>query len=240
MDGMSELFFGRTYGVVGMMFAALQILSTALMCAAAILVGRRNQVGWWMVAASFLPSSAGALLSSMSALPGSPGAWFLNLLCAGILLLLGAGIGALGHLSFLKFPPVTPTTRNIALRPFRASDLLLPLLAAAVFSVSSVLSLAASQPRIGNPMPVGLLAIVAVTSLLGGLLAAGLIGLAQRSRWAWFLVFASSLLGMAGATISAGGAVLMFLYLVLAAASVCGWRRWGAIAVQPAKVTGAI
>lgn len=234
MDGLSELLFGRFYGNLGGMVVAARLFAVIMSCAALFLLGRRNQIGWWLLIAGVLPSSTLALFTTIGPLASTPAAFLLNAVSVAIPLLLTLGVGIYGFLSFQKFPLLSSTTRNIALRPFSPADLLLPVLVAIAAAVGSMLSTAAIFLSFtGELPPASMLLTLLTTGLLLSLMTAGVMGLAQLSRWAWFLVAAASLVQIFGATMSANGSVVIFLTLVQGVLAVYGWVRWGTIPKAP-------
>ncbi|MFB9164222.1 hypothetical protein [Arthrobacter psychrochitiniphilus] len=230
MDGMSDLLFCRTSGTLSVIVVSLNVLSVAVMCAALALLGRRNQLGWWLVAAGFICASAAALINNVSSAGGSTVVLALTLISLVITLVLTAGVGVYGLLMFQKFPPANSMIRDFTLRRFATSDLLFPLLVAILYTGVSLLATLSIFLRFSaSTPPVGVLGILALNGFLFGLLPAGLLGLAQRSRWGWFLIAAASLTGIVGTTLSAGGSVLIFLFLAQGLLALYGWGRWGSI-----------
>lgn len=228
MDVLGELLFGRLRDSTAVILAALRILGVLLMCAALWLLGRRNEVGWWLATGAFLlPGLAELFIPrgySTSSLP------VLMVHVAGnvLVLVLTAGVGVYGLLSFRKLPLTAPSTRAITLPKFRASHILAPLILAIVYAAASLLMIGAlfMARTPSSPFPVGTLLL---SGVITGLLPAGLLALAHRSHWAWFLIVAASLISIVGTTATAQGSVLIFLYLLQAVLAVYGWARWGAI-----------
>ena len=139
-------------------------------------------------------------------------------LCVGLALLARRHEAGWWLLSFQKYPLTAARLRGITLRRFRGSDLLAPLAVAVIFAVATMLpflSWHASSTLILGP-GTDLMAFF-VSAVLLGLLPAGLLGLAHRSRWAWFLIVISTLVSIVGAVLA----------VLLAAPVPCGaCRQW--------------
>ena len=236
MDGMSELLFGRISGPLEAAVTVFSLVGVLTLCVGLALLARRHEAGWWLVAGSFVFSELAALLGQLNLLSlGTNTASSIFLIAAGtaVRLFLGAGIGIYGLLSFQKYPLTAPRLRGITLRRFRGSDLLAPLAVAVIFAVATMLpflSWHASSTLILGP-GTDLMAFF-VSAVLLGLLPAGLLGLAHRSRWAWFLIVISTLVSIVGAVLAASGSVLIFLSIAVVALAIYGWGAWKSIPAQ--------
>lgn len=235
MDGMSDLLFGRLDGGFSVVVVVARLLATAMVCAALVLLARRNQVGWWLLVGSVLPSGTTALIGLLNSAGGSLGAVAVSMLSMTIWLLLTLGVGVYGFLSFQKFPPVTSSVRDITLRRFTGPDLVLPLLVALVYAIGSILATATIfRGFTGDSPPVTLILTLGATGFMLGLLPAGFAGLAQRSRWAWFLIAVASIVDILGATLAANGSAIIFLLLAQTALALYGWGKWRGMPEEPA------
>lgn len=232
-----ELLFGRIDGGPSVIFIAARLIGVLLVCAALFLLGRRGELGWWLAGAGFA-------LPALSGFPGifgngihSPAGLLLSAAGFVIPLLLSLGVAAYGLLLFRKHPLESGMVRAISLRRSGAFEVLSPLLLAVVYGAATMLSTVALFINILGAdalsrLPLGQMMF---SGIAAGLLPAALLGLANRSRWAWFLVVAASALSVLGTVIQAAGSVLIFLYLAQAALALYGWSRWGAIPVQGAS-----
>lgn len=231
MDGMGDLLFGRVDGGLDMVVVALRIAGVLLMCAALVLLGRRHELGWWLAAGAFLMPG----LADIAQFPGtgisSPMALFSYVIGNAVPVLLTIGVAFYGLLSFQKFPLSAPLTRAITVQPFRAVDIAAPLVVALACGAASMIAVISLYLNFSGPltlsrMPLGALMM---SGFFYGLLPAGLLGLADRSRWAWFLVVAASAFAIWGTVASAQGSVLIFLHLAQGALAVYGWGRWAGL-----------
>ncbi|AIY01933.1 hypothetical protein ART_2334 [Arthrobacter sp. PAMC 25486] len=246
MYGIFELLFGRVDGGLSLAIVVLRILGVLLMCASLFLLGRRNELGWWLAGAAFLLSGFSGVTGIFGNGAPTPASLLLSVAGFVIPLVLSVGVAMYGLLLFRKHPLESGLTRAITLKQPRALDFLSPLLLAVVYGAATMLSMIAIFINILGAdalsrFPLGQMML---TGIVAGLLPAALLGLANRSRWAWFLVVAVSALSMAGIVVHAAGSVLIFLYLCQGALALYGWGRWGAIPRQtvsssptPAKPT---
>lgn len=238
MDGMSELLFGRMVGPFEPVVVAMSVVGTLAMCGALVFLARRRELGWWLVAGSFLLSGLSRLLNQLATGAPTPQSLILFAVGAVIPMVLGIGLGIYGLLSFQKFPLTAPSTRGITLRRFSASTVLAPLAMAVVFTLASLIPVVSLRAAYGEGMQLslGLLLVSLISGFLLGLLPAGLLGLAHRSRWAWFLTAVSALASIGATVLTAGGSVLIFLFFATAVLAFFGWGRWGSIPEQkPAR-----
>lgn len=228
---MLELLFGTIDGFGDAASTFLSIAGTMALCAALFLLGRRNEVGWWLVAGAYGLWALSALLTFSPGRELSMVGLALFVLGLAVPLFVGVGIGIYGLLLFQKFPRGAALTRGIALRPFTGGDVLAPLATALVFGLASllpILSIFASFGRF-QQLPAAALLSTVLFGTVAGLLPAALVGLAHRCRWAWWLLVAPALLDIYSAVRMAGGSVKMLLYMAIIALAVYGWRRWGAL-----------
>ncbi len=237
MDSMFDLLFGRISGGLDAGIMALSLLGSLSLCAALFLLGRRNETAWWLVAAAYLLWGMSSLLGFSPRMLDSVLSLLLFLLGVAIPLILGIGVGIYGLLLFRRFPRSAPMTRTITLRTFTGSELLLPLAVALAFGLASMIPVLSVFAEYGlwEQIPLTSLATIIVAGTLGGLLPGGLVGLAQRGRWAWFLLVFPPLLEIYTTVVSAGGSVKIFLSIATIAVAVLGWARWGAV---PAETQG--
>ncbi|WP_343318581.1 hypothetical protein AAFM46_14770 [Arthrobacter sp. TMP15] len=228
---MSDLLFGRLDTGMSTLFVAFRIVSALLMCAAIILLGRRNQLGWWLVAVAFLMPG----LAELANIPGSsirsPLALLLFVSSIAVPLALTIGVGIYGLVAFQKFPRDSELTRAITLRQYKPTNLVAPLLMAVVYTATSLIAVVSIYLSF-SPSNLPVITMV-VSGFLYGLLPAGMLGLARRSRWAWFLVASSAFVSLAGTVLAAQGSVLIFLFFAQACLAIYGWQRWGAIVSAP-------
>lgn len=234
MDGMSELLFGRVDGALEATVVAMSLAGTLLMCVALAFLARRHELGWWFVSGSYLLAGPAALLGSPTLGMATPLTLVLYAAAAAIPLALGIGLGIYGLLSFRKFPLTDPKTRGITLRRFTPTALLAPLAVAAVFALASLIPLLSLYATYGRHLQLGLGIVLTplISSFLIGLLPAGLLGLAHRGRWAWFLIVVSALVSIVDAVLSAGGSVRMFLLIATIALAVYGWGQWKSLPAE--------
>ncbi|MDO5754293.1 hypothetical protein [Arthrobacter sp.] len=231
---MSELLFGRMTGPFDTVIVAMSVVGTLAMCGALAFLARRHELGWWLVTGSFLFSGLSTLLSLLTTGAPTPQSLILFAIGALIPMVLGIGLGFYGLLSFQKFPLTAPRTRGITLHRFSASTILAPLAMAAVFALASLIPVVSLRVAYGEGMQLslGLLLMSLISGFLLGLLPAGLLGLAHRSRWAWLLIAVSALASIGATVLTARGSVLIFLFFAMAVLAFFGWGRWGSI---PAK-----
>lgn len=231
---MSELLFGRVDGVLEATVMALSLLGILLMCVALAFLARRHELGWWLVSGSYLLTGVAKLLDPPTLGMTTPMTLVLYAVAAAIPLVLGIGLGIYGLLSFQKFPLTAPMTRGITLHRFTPTALLAPLAVAAVFAAASLIPLLSLYGAYGRHQQLGSGPALAplITSLLIGLLPAGLLGLAHRGRWAWFLIVISALASIGSAVLSAGGSVRMFLLIATIALAVYGWGQWKSLPAE--------
>ncbi|WP_104086376.1 nicotinamide mononucleotide transporter [Arthrobacter sp. GMC3] len=229
MNGLGEILFGPVGSSLSIVALGLKILGALIMCAALALLARRSELGWWLAIGSFAMS----LLAGTFAVPvdflSSAAIVTLYIVGSWIPPLVGAAVSVYGLLWFRKAPETQPLTRDVSLRRFTPDTLVPPLLVAVIFAAANlipvlILNASGSGPNLQIP-----LTPMFVSGFLGGFLAAGLLGLANRSRWAWFLIAAAALVSIAGTTLAAQGSVLIFIYLAQAVLAVYGWGRWGGI-----------
>ncbi|WP_139244365.1 hypothetical protein [Arthrobacter alpinus] len=234
MDSMFDLLFGRISGGLDAGIMALSLLGSLALCAALFLLGRRNEIAWWLVAGAYVLWGLSSLLGFSPRALDSVLSLLLFLLGVAIPLILGIGAGIYGLLLFQRFPRQAPMTRAVTLRTFKGTELVLPLAVALVFGLASSLPVLSVFAEYGlwDQVPLPSLATIIVTGTLGGLLPGGLVGLAQRGRWAWFLLVIPPLLDIYSSVITAGGSVKIFLSIATIALAVLGWARWGAVPAE--------
>lgn len=234
---MLELLFGRISSGLDLGIIALSILGSLALCAALLLLGRRNELGWWLVAGAYLMWGASSVLSFPPRSIDSPLALILFALGIAVPLFLGVGIGVYGLLSFQKYPRDAPLTRAIGLRQFKGTDLVAPLAVAVVFGIAALIPALSTFATFGlwDQLPPGAVLTVFIWGILGGLLPAGLVGLAHRCRWAWFLLVVPPLVDIYSAVVTAGGSVKIFLSIATIGLAVYGWGRWGGIPAAPVQ-----
>ncbi|MFC8302916.1 hypothetical protein ACFUCV_04430 [Specibacter sp. NPDC057265] len=228
---MLELLFGSINGFADAAAVSLSLAGTLVLCVALLLLGRRSEVGWWLVPAVYGLQAISALLTYSTGWAVSVLGLALFVAGAAVPLLLGAGIGLYGLLLFRKFPREAPLTRAIALRPFSPFDVVAPLSTAVVFGLAALLpllSVFASLGRFTQLPPAALLNTV-LFGVLAGLLPAGLVGLAHRCRWAWLLLVLPCLLDIYSAVLTAAGSAAMLLSMAAIVLALYGWKRWGAL-----------
>jgi hypothetical protein len=237
MDSMFDLLFGRISGGLDAGILALSLLGSLALCAALFLLGRRNETAWWLVAGAYLLWGMSSFLGLSPRMLDSGLSLLLFFLGVAIPLILGIGVGLYGLLCFRRFPLPAPMTRTITLRTFKGTELLLPLAVALAFGLAFLIPVLSvfAQYGLWDQVPLATLATVIVTGTLGGLLPGGLVGLAQRGRWAWFLLVIPPLLDMYSSVISAGGSVKIFLSIATIALAVLGWVRWGAVPAETSQ-----
>lgn len=234
MDSLSDLLFGRVDGALEAAVVALALAGTLMMCVALALLARRHELGWWLAAGSYLLSGVAQLLNPPTLGMTTPMTLVLYAVAAAIPMVLGIGLGIYGLLSFQKFPLTAPLTRGITLRRFTPTALLAPLAVAAVFAVASLIPLLSLYATYGSRLQLGFgpVLIPLISSFLIGLLPGGLLGLAHRGRWAWFLIVVSALVSLGDAVLSAGGSVRMFLLIATIALAVYGWGQWKSLPAE--------
>ncbi|PYI67913.1 hypothetical protein CVV68_08620 [Arthrobacter livingstonensis] len=244
MDGIGDILFGPIYSAPQALSLGLRILGVLIMCAALVFLGRRSELGWWLVIASFAMS----LLSGMLSLPfgflSSPLGVVLYIVGSWIPLLVGAAVAWYGLLCFRRAAVAGPMVRDLYLRNFHATDAAAPLVVAVVFAAAGLIP--AMVLNSGSPGAYGSgpglsipLAPLFLSGFLQGFLPAGLVGLAHRSRWAWLLIAASAVFAMAGIALSARGSVLIFLFMAQAALALYGFVAWGRLRRDSAVKAGA-
>lgn len=228
---MLELLFGNVNGFADSAATFLSIAGTLVLCAALVLLGKRNEVGWWLVAGAYGLWALSSLLMFSTDRTTSLLGLLLFVLGIAVPLFLGAGIGIYGLLLFRKFPREAPLTRAIALRPWSGRDVLAPLATALVFGIASLIPVLSIFASFGSfqQLPLAALFSILGSGILAGLLPAGLVGLAHRCRWAWFLLVTPALLDIYSTVLTAGGSVKILLSLVTIALAVYGWRCWASL-----------
>ena len=231
MDGMSELLFGHMNGPFDAVVVAMSVVATLAMCGALVFLARRHELGWWLVAGSFLLSGLSTLLNLLTTGAPTPQSLILFAVGAVIPMVLGVGLGIYGLLSFQKFPLTARSTRGITLHRFSAAAVLAPLAIAVVFALASLIPVVSLRAAYGEAvqLSLGLLLTSLISGFLLGLLPAGLLGLAHRGRWAWFLIAVSALVNIGATVLTATGSVLIFLFFAMAVLAFFGWGRWGSI-----------
>ncbi|MGO2540627.1 MAG: hypothetical protein ACTH8J_05730 [Specibacter sp.] len=231
MDGMGELLFGRVDGGLGVAVVALRIAGVLLMCAALVLLGRRHELGWWLAAGAFLMPGLANIAQFPATIISSPMALALYAIGIAVPLVLTIGVAFYGLLSFQKLPLSAPMTRAVTPQPFRFTDIVAPLVVALACAAASMIAVISLYLNFSGPLTLSRLPLGAlmVSGFFYGLLPAGLLGLAHRSRWAWFLVVAGSAFAILGTAASAQGSVLIFLYLAQGALAIYGWGRWAGL-----------
>ncbi|NVM93460.1 hypothetical protein [Arthrobacter wenxiniae] len=210
---------------------AFRILGVVIMCAGMALLGRRNEVGWWLAVGSFALQIPAAFFQISASVPVSPAGLLLYLAASWIAPLVGVGAALYGLAWFRKAPLARPLVRDVALRRFRPADVVAPLAVAVVFAVAYLLPPLALSFGLGGSGGLDRFPVVPVLAagLLTGLLPAGLAGLAVRSRWAWLPIAGSSVASLGGVALAAQGSVLIFLFMAQAALAVFGFRGWGSL-----------
>ncbi|ALO65842.1 hypothetical protein AS189_04210 [Arthrobacter alpinus] len=229
MYEIGELLFGRMTGPLDIAATATTILGVLLMCAALFLIGWRNDVGWGLAVAALLLAGIASVLPFPPMLLSSPAAIMLFGAGAAIATAVGVGAAVYALLLFRKLPLSAPMTRAVVLRAFRAPDVVAPVAVAVVYSLASLLTVAAIFTGLHAPLSKAPWLTFFVTGVLAGMVPAALVGLANRSRWAWFLFFVAAIAAIYGTVMSAQGSVLIFLYVVQAGLAIAGWQRWGSI-----------
>lgn len=237
MYEIGELLFGRMNGPLDIAATAVTVLGALLLCAALVLISRRNDVGWMLaVAAMLLPVLASALKFPPLMLD-SP--LTLLLFAAGAALTLAVAGGAAVYALFLfrKLPLAAPLTRTVLPRPFRGPDVVGPAAVAIVYSLASLVVVAAIFTGIHAPLSSVPWLTVLLNGFLAGLAPAALVGLANRSRWAWLLFVVAAIVAIYSTVMTAQGSVLIFLYVVQAGLAIAGWQRWGTLASSTNNAT---
>lgn len=240
MDGLGDILFGPLGSPAQATYLLLRILGELILCLGLVFIARRSEVGWLLAAASF----AMTILAGLFNLPFSflPSGTYLVLYLASSWIppVLGLAACIYGLAWFRRAPDSGAMVRDISLRSFRATDLVVPLSVAVVYAAAAVLPmviLGSAMPGMTHTpgaygssltfsFPLGPLFLA---GLLQGLLVSALLGLAQRSRWAWLLIVPAAIAALVGITLTAQGAVLIFIYLAQAALAVYGWGRWGGL-----------
>lgn len=224
-----DILFGPVIDASHAFSLAFRILGVLIMCAGLALLGRRNEVGWWLAVGSFALEIPASFFQVSANIPVSSGSLLPYLAASWIAPLVGVGAALYGLAWFRKAPAAGPLARDIALRQFRPVDVAAPLLVALVFALAYLLppltlslGLAGSDGLSRFPI-----VPVLVTGFLIGLLPGGMVGLAARSRWAWLFVAASSVVSLGGVALAAQGSVLIFLFMAQAALAVFGFVGWG-------------
>lgn len=228
MYGIGELLFGRMNGPLDMAAAAATVLGALLSCAALLLIGRRNDVGWGVALAAMVMPGLASLFAFPAMVLNSPMAMLLYVVGLAVPVVIAVGAALFGLLSFQKLPLSSPMTRRVMLRPFRMPDAVAPVAVAVVYALASTLAIAAIFTGLHAPLAKVPWFSVLFTGFLGGLVPAALVGLAQRSRWAWLLFVVGAVAAIYGTVMSTQGSILIFLYVVLAGLAIAGWQRWGA------------
>lgn len=229
MYEIGELLFGRMTGPLDIAATAATILGALLLCAALFLIGRRNDVGWGLAVAALLLAGIASVLPFPPMLLSSSAAIILFGAGAAIATAIGVGTAVYALLLFRKLPLSAPMTRAVVLRAFRAPDVVAPVAVAVLYSLASLVSVAAIFTGLHAPLSKAPWLTFFVTGVLAGMVPAALVGLANRSRWAWFLFFVAAIAAVYGTVMSAQGSVLIFLYVVQAGLAIAGWQRWGSI-----------
>ncbi|WP_154606182.1 MULTISPECIES: hypothetical protein [Arthrobacter] len=229
MDGLVEILFGPLGNSFTIVALALKILGALIMSFALALLGRRNEVGWWLAIASFaMFLLAGTFVVPLDFISSAAVVTF-YIVGSWIPPILGIAVSLYGLLWFRKAPTVQPLIRDISLRRFSPTDLATPLLIALILGAANLIPvLVLNSSGSGSTLSIPLTPMF-VSGFLHGLLAAGLLGLALRSRWAWFLIAAAAVAAVGATTLAAQGSVLIFIYLTQVALAVYGWGRWGGL-----------
>lgn len=232
MYEIGELLFGRMTGPFDIAATAATVLGVLLLCAALFLIGRRKDVGWVLAIAALLLAGIASVLRFQPILLSSPAAVLLFGAGAAMAAAVGVGAAVYALLLFRKLPLSAPMTRTVAPRAFRAPDVVTPVAVAVVYSLASLLMVAAIFTGLHVPLDKAPWLTVFVNGLLTGLVPAALVALANRSRWAWFLLFVAAIAAIYGTVMSAQGSVLIFLYVVQAGLAIAGWQRWGSLSAS--------
>lgn len=250
MDGLGDILFGPLGSATQATYLLLRILSELILCFGLVFIARRSDVGWLLAAASF----AMAMVSGLFNLPFSflPSGSYLALYLASSLVppLVGLTACIYGLAWFRRAPASDALVRDISLRPFRGPNLVAPLAVAVVYAAASVLPAVILGAAIAGPamapgaygsslqlsFPLGQ---IFLGGLLRGLLIAALVGLAQRSRWAWLLIVPAAVVALVDTALTAQGSVLIFIYLAQAVLAVYGWGRWGTLRTDRSPIPAA-
>ncbi|NVN00148.1 hypothetical protein [Arthrobacter sp. SDTb3-6] len=224
-----DILFGQVTDPSQAFSLAFRLLGTLIMCTGLALLVRRVEVGWWLAVGSFALEIPAAFFTISLGLPLSSGSLLPYVAASWIAPLVGVGAALYGLAWFRKAPLSGPLVRDLALRRFRPADLAAPVLVAVVFAAASLLPALALYGSLAGPGGLSRFptATVLASGFLTGLLPAGLVGLAARSRWSWLPIAASSVASLGGTALSAQGSVLIFLFMAQAAVAVFGFVAWG-------------
>ncbi|ALE07191.1 hypothetical protein AL755_19760 [Arthrobacter sp. ERGS1:01] len=246
MDGLGDILFGPIGSAAQATYLLLRILGGLILCFGLVFIARRSDLGWLLAAASF----ALTILSGLFNLPFIflPSGTYLALYMVGSWIppLLGLAACIYGLAWFRRAPASDALVRDISRRPFHGADLVAPLAVAVVYAAATMLpvlivgaampGLSATPGAYGSSLSVSFpLGQVFLGGLMEGLLVAALVGLAQRSRWAWLLMVPAAIAALIGTALTAQGSVLIFLYLAQGALALYGWSRWGALRADPQR-----
>ena len=237
MYEIGELLFGRMIGPLDMAATAATVLGVLLLCAALFLISRRNDVGWMLAVVAMLLPGFATVLSFPHFLLDSPAAVLLFAAGAALTTVIATGAAVYALLLFRKLPLSTPMTRTVALRPFSGPDIVGPAAVAVAYSLAASLVVVAIFTGIHSPLSSVPWLTVLLNGLLAGLVPAALVGLANRSRWAWLLFAAAAIVAIYNTVMSAQGSVLIFLYVMQASLAAIGWQRWGTLTASTTSGT---
>lgn len=233
----SELLFGRMNGPFDVATIAFTVLGALLLCVALLLIGRRHDVGWMLAVAAVLLPGVASAFTYLPVLLNSSAALLLFVAGAALTAVIAGGAAVYALLLFRKLPLSTPMTRTVVPRLFSGTDVVAPAAVAVVYTLASLLVVAAIFTGLHAPLSSVPWLAVLFNGLHAGLAPAALVGLAHRSRWVWFLFVVAAIAAIYSTVMSAQGSVLIFLYVAQAGLAIAGWQRWGTLTNNTTSAT---